>query len=101
MDIENFPEVITELYAHTKKTLIAHQLNEDAADQIAIELAEHICQKWGGEPIYIPKGNSIKIARRNKKILAEFNGNNHSELCKRYNVSYQWLCQILKRSKTG
>ena len=65
--------------------------------QIGMEVAGHIAQMWGAEVIYIPKNLILLLSVRDRKIFNEFNGTNHRELARKYNVSMQWIYQIVKR----
>jgi Mor family transcriptional regulator len=46
--------------------------------------------------IYIPKYDAITRAVRNRVIKAEFTGNNHKELAKKYRVTQRHIRQIIQ-----
>ena len=39
----------------------------------------------------------MALNERDMKIYEEFNGNNHRELARKYNVSMQWVYKIVKK----
>ncbi|OOF49984.1 hypothetical protein BKK54_07255 [Rodentibacter genomosp. 1] len=56
--------------------------------------------KCGGLNLYIPKWKSShQTSDRDKAIIEEFNGINHTELAKKYGLSVQWIYSILRKSK--
>ena len=57
----------------------------------------HIAQCWGGEVIYIPRNLVLLLNERDRKIFNEFKDTNHRELTRKYNVSMQWIYQIVKK----
>lgn len=92
------PEILLDLAEHTKKLLMTkHRFDEDKAKQIGVELARCIAENWGGEVIYIPKALLIALSERDLAIWRDFNGNNYRDLARKYNVSMQWVYQIVKR----
>ena len=59
--------------------------------------AENFCRLadiLGGETVYIPKTESLVRPVRDAHIKAEFNGFNHSELAKKYNVTERWVREL-------
>lgn len=96
---EKAPEILADLAKHTEvkiKEKIA-DIEPKLAQQISIEVANHIAQCWGGEVIYIPRNLVLLLNERDRKIFNEFNGTNHRELARKYNVSMQWIYQIVKK----
>jgi Mor family transcriptional regulator len=55
-----------------------------------VKLAEVV----GGATIYIPKPESLTRPVRDARIKAEFNGYNHLELARKYDVTERWVRQI-------
>ncbi|MEH8031548.1 Mor transcription activator family protein [Gallibacterium anatis] len=92
------PEILLDLAEHAREILVKkHRFENDKAKQIGIELAQCIAENWGGEVIYIPKALLIALSERDLAIWQEFNGNNYRDLARKYNVSMQWVYQIVKR----
>lgn len=57
----------------------------------AIDLAKH----FGGQHIYFPKIDKTLSLQRDKKIRKEFNGSNHRELARKYDLSENWIRRIV------
>ena len=55
-----------------------------------VKLAEVV----GGATIYIPKPESLTRPVRDARIKEEFNGYNHLELARKYDVTERWVRQI-------
>lgn len=93
------PEILADLAKHAEVKIKEHITNiaPELAQQIGVELASKIAQCWGGEVIYIPRNLILLLSERDKKIWNEFNGVNHRELARKYNVSMQWIYQIVKK----
>lgn len=67
----------------------------DSLDEVAPKALEIFHFLFGGSVIYIPKGTLKHLNARNKLIKAEFTGNNHTELAKKYGLSVQWVYKIV------
>lgn len=80
----------------TAEIKLVYPENPRSAEVIAERLINHICQNWGGQQVYIHKRQSEQVAKRNAAIVAEFTGNNHRHLAKKFGVSTQWVYTILR-----
>lgn len=95
---EKAPEVLADLAKHIEMALEEKcQFTPERAKQIGIDIAQKMAQNWGGEVIYIPRNLLMALNERDMKIYEEFNGNNHRELARKYNVSMQWVYKIVKK----
>lgn len=56
----------------------------------SLKLAEVV----GGTTVYIPKPESVTRPVRDARIKEEFNGYNHPELARKYNVTERWVRQL-------
>ncbi|MDG4949149.1 transcriptional regulator [Actinobacillus equuli subsp. haemolyticus] len=102
IDVETFecksPEILLDLAKHIETELVSgFKASEEDAKNFAIKMAQTIAKNWGGEVIYIPRNIGLLLSERDKKIYDEFNGTNHRELARKYNVSMQWVYAIVKR----
>jgi len=70
---------------------------DDIAESLATAVVGKIQQRWGGQKIYISVNNDS--VERNQAIKQEFTGDNHAEICRRYNISLSTLYRIIKQSK--
>jgi Mor family transcriptional regulator len=55
-----------------------------------------MCQHWGGQLLYFPKGESLHRSERDLKIYGEFNGSNQAELAQKYETSIQHVYRIIE-----
>lgn len=64
------------------------------AQVIGIENFINLTKIVGGTTMYVPKADNILKPVRDKKIKAEFNGYNHGQLARKYNLSERWIIEI-------
>ncbi len=61
----------------------------DIVEYIGIEAAYKLCKNFGGNPLYIPKADSISKRLRDNSIKQDYkNGVPINQLCKDYNLSF-------------
>jgi Mor family transcriptional regulator len=89
------PEFLKDLQEQALVMLKGSGMPGGLAEDLANGLARHMCQHWGGQLLYFPKGESLHRAERDLKIYSEFNGTNHSELAQKYETSVQWVYSIV------
>lgn len=95
----DYPEILKDLRSSIADSALKKGLGIVDANELAHESAELIRKNWGGMLIYICKGRSYELSERDLKIWNEFNNNNHHEICKKYNISIQWLYKIIANQK--
>lgn len=66
----------------------------ELAELIGIESYRKLVEHYGGGFIYICKADTIMKLNRNKEICEKFNGYNHKELAKEYNLSEKTIRDI-------
>ncbi|MCU7842174.1 MAG: DNA-binding protein [Candidatus Thiodiazotropha sp. (ex Troendleina suluensis)] len=93
--LSKWPELLADLADHT--SAILHELtslDETLIERIARELIDRQRHNWGGQQVYFPKCNSLEVAERDLQMYADFNGTNHDELARKYDIS---TVQVYKR----
>lgn len=91
------PELISDLEAQTVAFLLAElNIPNEQAQVFSKKLSRHLTDNWGGQLIYIPKNQGGKLDERDKQIYAEFNGKNHFELARKYDLAVQQIYKIVK-----
>jgi Mor family transcriptional regulator len=75
------------------------QVKPAAAKEFGEEAAAFIADHWGGQLVYVPKDMAGRICSRDTKIYAEFVGDNQAELARKYGMSFQHVCRILKKER--
>jgi Mor family transcriptional regulator len=63
---------------------------------VGIEKTVKIAEEFGGENVYFRKLDTLVRDQKNTYIAKEFNGHNHRELAKKYNVTPAWIAQLVK-----
>ncbi|KZN57636.1 hypothetical protein N473_07100 [Pseudoalteromonas luteoviolacea CPMOR-1] len=66
-------------------------LGEDKAAELGRAVIDRVRHTFGGEVVYVCQGRSIDATLQGNKMWAEFTGNNHIELSKKYGCSVQWV----------
>lgn len=90
---EKYPEILADIVR-----LLADRLRQhlpDAAEVLALDLAEDLRRKFGGGLIYLPKGHDYERHHRNLALWREFNGRNHRELARRYGVTVATVYDVV------
>ena len=93
---DNYPELLADLLSTIAASLIADGIDAENAGRYSHTAAETIRKEWGGQMIYISKGQEFELSKRDQEIWDNFNGRNHRALCHDYDVSIQWLYKIIK-----
>ena len=94
--IEDLPDIIQDIYQASMNALKESCISEVQAEQISMEAASQVRERWGGMSLYIPKGNTAEIRNRDKNLKKDFNGTNHKALANKYKISLVRVYKILK-----
>jgi len=78
--------------------LVENNVDEPKAIEIAEALMERLRDNWGGQQIYIKKTDwgRGKIPQRDIEMYDKFNGHNHKQLAKEYDITLQRVYEIIK-----
>lgn len=91
-----YPEILTDLATQATELLMKRAgLERPKAEQLGRDLAEHIRQHWGGQPIYLTKGVRYDARRKHEQIWQEFSGDNYEALAKKFNLSVRHVYDIV------
>lgn len=94
---ERVPELVTDLEDQTAACLMSvANVEKRQAAAVAKQVARYITANWGGQLIYIPKNHLGQIGERDMRVYRDFNGRNHAELAKKYNLTVQQIYRIVK-----
>ncbi len=74
--------------------LIPEGIMREIAEEIGIRHFLKLAELIGGTTFYIPKADTFLRPIRDQRIKQEFNGYNHNELAKKYNLSERWIRSI-------
>ena len=94
---------VSDLVSELRPDMYRERTWRDIAEAIGVENFYKLTMAIGGETVYIPKPESILRPVRDRHIKEEFNGFNHGELAKKYDVTdllpggvggWGWLLRI-------
>ncbi len=68
---------------------------------IGLDAFLKLCSYGSGSEIYFPMQETIYKKVRNKLILREYNGYNHIQLSKKYNLTAKHIMNIVKGSNSA
>lgn len=54
---------------------------------------------FGGRQYYLPKGQRLELAFRDREIYQKFNGRNYAELAMQFNLTHMRVRQIVDEQK--
>lgn len=99
-DLRHMPELLTQLSALVAQTLSSTvDLDPDVGHHVGHEVSRRLAEAWGGAAVYIPKADSLQRYDRDLQIWADFTGNNHVQLARKYRISVVWVYSICKRMR--
>lgn len=70
----------------------------EIADEIGLAPALKLVRIRGGEGIYVPKMEKVSRAARDRAIRAEFDGSNHRELARKWDLTVVWIREIVGKN---
>ena len=72
---------------------------QTVAQIVGMENALKLSQHLGGTCFYYPQIDTLLRAKRDERIRKEFNGANHRELARKYNLTESWIRSIVQRQQ--
>lgn len=90
-----YPELLSDLSEQVRDRLLALPLPADQAARVGRDVAEHIRKHWGGQQIYIPRGDAFTLEERDLEIYRKFNGSNYPELTREYDLSEPHIRRVV------
>jgi len=99
MSDNHYPEILQDLRDQLVTSLTEQGIDAQVAYQCAYQTTEQIRKDWGGLSIYICKGQDFELSQRDLNIWSEFTGHNHQALCRKYDITLQWLYKIIKAQR--
>lgn len=94
---ERAAELIVDLEAQVAACLVSvSAVDKQAARITAKQVSQYLAKHWGGQLIYFPKNHYGQLSERDKAIWQKFNGKNHAELAREYDLTMQQIYKIVK-----
>ncbi len=82
--------------------VVAHKLEIDSvpnSKSIALKAVMALAEFDGGRPHYLPKGDALKRAIRDKAVFDDFTGFNHDELTRKYKLTQKQIYLIISEQR--
>lgn len=76
-----------------------HGKSEQQAEHDAQVAVEAICETFRGNQFYFPSSAAARTAMLHARIFDEFDGHNHQELSRKYQLSVQAIYRIIKKQR--
>ncbi len=86
--------ITAKLAADMPLELIQDGVWREVAEQIGVDNMFKVLDIIGGATVYIPKPDTVIKPVRDAQMKKEFNGYNHMELAKRYNLAERTVREI-------
>lgn len=90
-------ELYIDLIDHASSLLKDYGLECAAATHTATALANHLATHWGGSTICFPKDVAYNLAQRDLDIYKKFDGRNHFQLAREFNLTENAIYRIVKQ----
>ncbi|WP_286807719.1 MULTISPECIES: Mor transcription activator family protein [unclassified Marinimicrobium] len=90
-------QLLSEAADRVARVLREFNIPEDRAEQCGSAVADDLAQHWAGQNITIPKDYRYKLTQRDLEIWDKFNGRNHLELAREYDLTVNAIYRIAKR----
>jgi len=91
--MSEYPEILQYVKDSIKSQALNESVPNDIAERLSYAVAENLRKDWGGMQVYICKGN--ELSKRDAEIWATFTGNNHHELCRKFEITMQRVYKII------
>lgn len=92
-------EFLDDLSTYLERALVGLGLGENMAAAAGEMVTDDVAAWWGGQNICIPRDHHRKLSERNLRILSEFNGKNHSDLARKYDLTVSSIYKLISKSK--
>ena len=91
------PELVADLEDQAVACLMSVlPMERQQAVEVSKKLSHHLTSNWDGQLIYFPKNLLGRVSERDLKSYKEFNGKNHVELARKYDLTVQHIYRIVK-----
>lgn len=96
---DKWPKMLVDYIDVVAAKFVRDGMAKDDALHLATGAVTAICEAFGGQTHYLPRGDSVKRAIRDKRVWEDFNGRNVHELVRKYRLSEMKIYTILKEQK--
>lgn len=91
-----------DFFQHLEAIVLTHLSTNCVDPELSMVIGQSVindvAKKFGGSVVYIKNRRKERNEEKHKRILADFNGSNHRDICQKYRISELWLKKLLKRA---
>ena len=91
----DYPPMLREMAEAIQRELVEVGIDTDRASAVAETVTEQIRETFGGTPVYMGKGETMRQRRRRMQIWEHFTGANHHELAREFGMSLSQIYRVL------
>ncbi|NRA56482.1 MAG: transcriptional regulator [Gammaproteobacteria bacterium] len=95
---ERSAALLMQIIIHIESELLTKGITQETAEEIARGTCDKLRHTFGGEQFYFPKGREIEAILTHHQIYKKFNGFNHVELAREFDMSIQNIYRIIKKA---
>jgi len=92
-----------DLYQLLTEIISDHLINDaieaERASLISKNVVNEVAELLGGQIVYLKNNSRARIDEKHRQILSDFTGNNHSDVCRKYQITHAWLNKLINRNK--
>lgn len=92
---DRWPELLVEMIDVVTDRYRRRGMDAGEAGALARLAVTALAQHFGGRPVYLPRGDRLKKALRDKQIWDEFTGDNVFALAERHRLTTKQIYEIL------
>lgn len=97
---DRYPEILRDLAQHLQQHLELHRGMQPAeASTLAGEVTELVRRHWGGQQIYLSKGQGYEAMHKYLQIWEAFTGDNYAQLARENNLTERQIRNIVSRMR--
>lgn len=94
-----WPEILVQLLDNATQTIARYGVDDEKAEQLAMAVVGEQARLFGGMQIYLPKGDELTRALRDREIYKQAGRVDVAILARHYNLSMRqiWVIQQAQR----
>lgn len=96
---EAWPQTLNDLLDIFEAELRHDGIADDRSQRLAQRLTRALSSYCGGQQTYIPTGERLELAFRDKQIWRDFTGSNASDLARRHKLTERQIYNVLARQR--
>lgn len=96
--VDDRNDLLSDLVDHVKLVAKEHGLDDDTAEQLAINIANFICEHFAGQLISFPINYYFKLAARDMRIYDDWTAKmSWAQLVSKYGMTRDGIYKVIRR----